>query len=417
MSVATTGSVGIFPTIKATLTERVAFASAGVAGFGAWASWRLWIKDAGSLVGDLLPFISFAVLGLTLWKQLRPRPVETEKPAKAVASFALKTLLKRAGILLAAVVAVFAVLLFWKSDAKAAPVPQQLVSAPAGKRKRSNDDAGDEGDADDVQDPNELAAPPWFWKAKSYVGVCERLDNGRANPDVRVMFEAVNGFKDAQGNITADPRKVAWCMVFVNFVFKLCGVSGTGSAMARSVGRSRAFKRLDEPRIGCIVTMWRGQHDDGQTGHVGFYAGDAGLNYIWVLGGNQGDQVKIAKFPKSRTRGAPDLGYWWPRGKWESRQAQAAAVGATAGAAGTGAVAYSELTDTPEARVPGVPDGVSLDAATKTLEQIQQPLEMTGHPKAMKIAALIGVAIMALSVGAVCFNLWRHSRDHSEGKL
>lgn len=95
-----------------------------------------------------------------------------------------------------------------------------------------------------------------------------------------------------------------WCSAFANWVMQQAGVKGTGFANARSwlkwgVG-------LIGARKGCIVVLKRGNPPNG---HVGFYACDVGDEWIKVLGGNQGDQVKFSNFKKSDV-----IAYRWPVG-------------------------------------------------------------------------------------------------------
>jgi len=360
--------------------------------------WHALLKSASENAALLAPIVFLGVAVLKLYNEWPQTKSERVEKITALASRIPK--LKTIGLWALAVVTVGAVFLFVsRSDAKAAPAT--LPSATVARKRKPNDDAGDEGEAD-VADPDEAAAPPWFWTAKEQVGVNEQLPNGRANPDVKAMFAAVDGYNPE----TVDCRKVPWCAVFINWALQNGkGGPGTRSAGARSFSRSRNFTKLEEPRIGCIVVMWRGQYDDGEHGHVGFYAGDGG-RYINVLGGNQGDAVGIAKFPKSRV-----IGYFWPRGKWESRTNRAAAASAVGGTVGTGAVGYAALADeTPEATGPSV-----VDVTTGVLEKLQEPLAQSGHPKAMKIAMLIGLALMVVAVGGALAALYYRSGDHSAG--
>lgn len=62
---------------------------------------------------------------------------------------------------------------------------------------------------------------------------------------------------------------------------------------------------IDAPVEGAIVVFWRGRRD-GWQGHVGFVVG-SDATHVWVLGGNQSNEVNIRKFPRSRV-----LGYRWP---------------------------------------------------------------------------------------------------------
>lgn len=89
-----------------------------------------------------------------------------------------------------------------------------------------------------------------------------------------------------------------WCSAFVNFVAKLLGLPRSKSLMARSwlnVGAP-----VTVPSVGFdVAVLWRGTVDDGKRGHVGFFAGWQESN-ILLLGGNQGNMVSIAPFPKTR---------------------------------------------------------------------------------------------------------------------
>jgi len=78
------------------------------------------------------------------------------------------------------------------------------------------------------------------------------------------------------------------------------GYEGTGSAAARSW--LDWGKEVDRPCPGCIAVFTR-----GGGGHVGFYVGET-AETVKVLGGNQGDQVSVREYPKSRL-----LGYRMPR--------------------------------------------------------------------------------------------------------
>jgi uncharacterized protein (TIGR02594 family) len=94
-----------------------------------------------------------------------------------------------------------------------------------------------------------------------------------------------------------------WCSAFVNWCLQQALVERTRKANARSFrhwGRS-----VGNPNIGCIVVLWR-EHVDSWKGHVGIYVGEFG-DQVLVLGGNQGNRVSIAPYPKARV-----LGYRMP---------------------------------------------------------------------------------------------------------
>jgi len=61
-------------------------------------------------------------------------------------------------------------------------------------------------------------------------------------------------------------------------------------------------RALDIPVVGCIVVLER-----NGGGHVGFVVGQDDRGNLLVLGGNQGNKVSIAAFPRLRA-----VAYRWP---------------------------------------------------------------------------------------------------------
>lgn len=108
--------------------------------------------------------------------------------------------------------------------------------------------------------------------------------------------------RDRNGN----PLVTGNCSAFVNWVLKQAGVEPrTNSAWARSWLNWGIA--TDDPIPGTIVVFSRGKN----AGHVGFYL-DEDDDRVQVLGGNQGNAVTIAWFPKANL-----LGYREPKG-WKS---------------------------------------------------------------------------------------------------
>ncbi len=90
--------------------------------------------------------------------------------------------------------------------------------------------------------------------------------------------------------------ETAWCSAFANWVAKESGYEYSGELTARSwlkVGES-----TQEPALGDVVVLWR-ESPESWKGHVGFYVRET-KRYIYIIGGNQKDQVNIKAFPKSR---------------------------------------------------------------------------------------------------------------------
>lgn len=99
-------------------------------------------------------------------------------------------------------------------------------------------------------------------------------------------------------SLKASTDEVPWCSSFVNYILKQCGVDGTNSAWARSF--ESWGKSPKKPIPGCVTVLKRGE--DETKGHVGFYLYET-KKYIYLLGGNQGDEVNITPYPKSRLIG------------------------------------------------------------------------------------------------------------------
>lgn len=121
--------------------------------------------------------------------------------------------------------------------------------------------------------------------AKAELGVCE-ISGPESNP--RILEYAKEAHFD---NYQHD--ETAWCALFCNWALEKAGHPGTASLMARSF--EGYGQKLGKPVKGCIVVLKRG--NDPRFGHVGFFDHET-KNHVYILGGNQGDKVSIARFPK-----------------------------------------------------------------------------------------------------------------------
>lgn len=102
------------------------------------------------------------------------------------------------------------------------------------------------------------------------------------------------------GGVNLDPATLAWCAAFVNASLAQAGIEGTGSNMARSF--MNWGEATDDPQKGDIVVFSRGAPGSG-SGHVGFFEGFNEDGSIRVLGGNQGNQVKVSNYSRDRLLG------------------------------------------------------------------------------------------------------------------
>ena len=113
------------------------------------------------------------------------------------------------------------------------------------------------------------------------------------NPQVLKYFDYI-GFNGAKLK-----DETAWCSAFMNYVAKKVGLAFTGKLNARSwlkIGRE-----VETPQQGDVTVLWRVDPNDWR-GHVGIFIREAN-GWIYLLGGNQNNQVKITAYPKSRLLG------------------------------------------------------------------------------------------------------------------
>lgn len=101
------------------------------------------------------------------------------------------------------------------------------------------------------------------------------------------------------GNAWVKDDETAWCAAFVGWVLAQAGYKNTGSLSARSY--LTYGKEVKKPMFGCVVVLWR-EKIDSVYGHVGFFIRET-TDSVYLLGGNQSNEVNITKFPKSRVLG------------------------------------------------------------------------------------------------------------------
>ena len=127
--------------------------------------------------------------------------------------------------------------------------------------------------------------------ALNEIGVKEIVGK-KHNPEVLKYFTET-------GHEWVKDDETAWCSAFTNWVCKEAGLEHSGALNARSwlnIGCE-----VDTPQIGDVVVFWRG-NPNGRQGHVAFFIRET-KNYIYVLGGNQNNQVKISAYYKNRLLG------------------------------------------------------------------------------------------------------------------
>jgi uncharacterized protein (TIGR02594 family) len=102
----------------------------------------------------------------------------------------------------------------------------------------------------------------------------------------------INYAKEA-GFTWVNDDETPWCSIFMNWVALKAGMERTKKANARSwldIGEP-----TDNPQMGDVVIFKRG--NNVAQGHVALFIKVNGMDEVYVLGGNQGNQVSIASYP------------------------------------------------------------------------------------------------------------------------
>lgn len=140
-----------------------------------------------------------------------------------------------------------------------------------------------------------MSEAAWLAVARAELGVRTHAP-GSSNPRIAEYHAAAGRRFD---------DKASWCSSFLNWSLAHCGISGTGSALARSWlewGRP-----LARPVPGCVVVLWR-EAPESWKGHCGFFLRHEGPQVI-LLGGNQEGEVREHGYQRECV-----LAYRWPLG-------------------------------------------------------------------------------------------------------
>lgn len=134
--------------------------------------------------------------------------------------------------------------------------------------------------------------PAWLIEARKNLGVTE-IKGPKTNDFIsRWLVGLAAWWSDDE---------TPWCGVFVAHCMQAAGV-----ALPKYWMRAKSWadwgSKLSAPEHGCVVVFER-----KGGGHVGFIVGRTAAGNLLVLGGNQGNRVKISEFERDRV-----VGYYWP---------------------------------------------------------------------------------------------------------
>lgn len=143
-----------------------------------------------------------------------------------------------------------------------------------------------------------------FKIAERFTGIQE-VGGNVDNPQIMAMLKLDNDWPSND--------EVPWCSAFANYVAWLLRLPRSKDLRARSWLQVGQGVKLDDAEVGDIVVLKRGKGTQpgpeviDAPGHVGFYAGYSGDDFIEVLGGNQSNTVKVSRYDVSRLLGVRRL--------------------------------------------------------------------------------------------------------------
>lgn len=150
-----------------------------------------------------------------------------------------------------------------------------------------------------------------FSAAHRFLGQVVELSGARHSPFIQWCHELC-------GLGSEQPDETAWCSSFACRMAWLVRAEHPGSAAARSWLTVGHRVLLEDAHPGWdVVVLQRGEGPQPgpevlkAPGHVGFFAGRA-PGQVLLLGGNQGDAVTIAPFPRTRVLGVRRIGLLAP---------------------------------------------------------------------------------------------------------
>lgn len=134
-----------------------------------------------------------------------------------------------------------------------------------------------------------------YERAESFYGLQE-IPGQEHDPTI------LGWFKDI-GHKWVTTDETHWCSCFINWLAWSLRLEMSGELDARSW--LKVGTPITEPLKGHLAIFWRGD-PGGWKGHVGLFLRIHG-SQIWVLGGNQNNQVKLSQYPYERLLGYREL--------------------------------------------------------------------------------------------------------------
>ncbi len=132
-----------------------------------------------------------------------------------------------------------------------------------------------------------MIEPAWMQNARAKIGLQEIRDN----TTIVSWAKHIGGFI---GNYFTNAHTIPWCGLFAAECMAEAGCRTPGDKALGALNWAAWGQGMTKPGIGAVLVFKR-----PGGGHVGFYAGEDADAYH-VLGGNESDQVEIARELKTR---------------------------------------------------------------------------------------------------------------------
>ncbi len=140
--------------------------------------------------------------------------------------------------------------------------------------------------------------------ASRYIGL-EEVEGIASNETILKMLKLDSSWPEGD--------HVPWCSAFINYIAWQLRLPRSKSLRARSWLKVGQVIKLDSAKPeNDVVILKRGQGEQpgpeiiDAPGHVGLFAG-LDENYVYILGGNQSDEVNISPYDKNRILGVRRL--------------------------------------------------------------------------------------------------------------
>lgn len=340
--------------------------------------WHPLLTKASEQAALFAPIVLLGVAFLKFWNEW-PRAAPAAKPGMLAKLAAYFPRVRSLGMLVAAVLSLGLVLLWTtKSEAKAA-TPATLMDATGArsKKRKPSDDAG-EDDTDENPNAPDDDVPSYYKSAYADLGVAE--GPGKVNNKTVVAY-----YTDA-GHPEIKHDEIPWCMAFVCAHLERNGVPSPKSLAVMDLD-TWGDDVTDDPHVGDIVRMWR-ESPKSWKGHTGFFVRITD-RHVYVLGGNQGDRVSIAAFPRNRIKSIRR-----PRKTSDSRIVRASVGQAAAGAGAVGAAGGAAVLVETSAE----PISKAIEQGEKVAEKVQSIGTDRALTIALTLVVLCGIASVMLAV-------------------